>query len=196
VSILFRLPSKAGVAAAAVAVVLSGLAACSSTSPSASSTRPPAGGSAAPTASSTAAPSPSGSDVCANVPTSTVTASFGGSATVAQAGPFLGNPACTYSVKGSNLGVDAVVQIAHMVIWKAQNYQVAKATGLTTGDVVVTGVGDDAYYDPTSTGIVFHKGDTVYFALAQFKAPVGVVLDAAKMKADVIALAKTVAGTL
>jgi hypothetical protein len=192
VSILFRLPSKAGVAAAAVAVVLSGLSACSSTSPSASSTRPPAGGSAAPTASST----PSGSDVCANVPTSTVTASFGGSATVAQAGPFLGNPACTYSVKGSNLGVDGVVQIAHMVIWKAQNYQVAKATGLTTGDVVVTGVGDDAYYDPTSTGIVFHKGDTVYFVLAQFKAPVGVVLDAAKMKADVIALAKTVTGTL
>ncbi|MEA2501930.1 MAG: hypothetical protein QOD01_2041, partial [Actinomycetota bacterium] len=40
------------------------------------------------------------------------------------------------------------------------------------------------------------KGDTVYFVLAQFKAPVGVVLDAAKMKADVIALAKAVAATL
>jgi hypothetical protein len=178
---------------AAIAVVLSGLAACSSSSPSAPSTRPPAGGSATPTATATSTP---GSDVCAKVPTSTVTASFGGSATVAQAGPFLGNPACTYSVKGSNLGVDGVVQIAHMVIWKAQNYQVAKATGLTSGDVVVTGVGDDAYYDPNNTGIVFHKGDTVYFVLAQFKAPVGVVLDAAKMKADVIALAKTVAGTI
>ncbi|MEA2588830.1 MAG: hypothetical protein QOH66_1757 [Actinomycetota bacterium] len=181
-------------AAAAVAVVLSGLAACSSSSPSASSTRPPAGGSAAPTATATSAPS--GSDVCANVPTSTVTASFGGSASVAQAGPFLGNPACIYAVRGSNLGVDGVVQIAHMVIWKAPNYEVAKATGLTGGDVVVTGVGDDAYYDPNSTGIVFHKGDTVYFVLAQFKAPVGVVLDAAKMKADVIALAKAVAATL
>jgi hypothetical protein len=179
---------------AAIAVVLSGLAACSSSSPSASSSRPSAGGSATPTATDTS--TPSGSDVCANVPTSTVTASFGGSATVAQAGPFLGNPACTYSVKGSNLGVDGVVQIAHMAIWKAQNYQVAKATGLTSGDVVVTGVGDDAYYDPNNTGIVFHKGDTVYFVLAQFKAPVGVVLDAAKMKADVIALAKTVAGTV
>jgi len=50
--------------------------------------------------------------------------------------------------------------------------------------------------DPTTTGLVFHKGDTVYFVLAQFKAPVGVVLDAAKMKADVVALAKTVAAKL
>lgn len=115
---------------------------------------------------------------------------------MAQAGPFLGNPACTYSVKASNLGVDGAVQIAHMAIWKAPNYEVAKATGLTSGDVVVPGVGDDAYYDPNNTGIVFHKGDTVYFVLAQFKAPVGVVLDAAKMKADVVALAKAVAGTL
>jgi hypothetical protein len=193
-SILFRLPSRTGLAGVAVAVVLSGLAACSSTTPSASPTRPASGPA---TATSTASPSPSGgSDVCANVPTSTVTASFGGSATVAQAGPFLGNPACIYSVKGSNLGVDGVVQVAHMVIWKAQNYRVARDTGLTSGDVVVPGVGDEAYYDPTSTGIVFHKGDTVYFVLAQFKAPVGVVLDAAKMKADVIALAKAVAGTL
>jgi hypothetical protein len=142
-------------------------------------------------------PSPSGgSDVCANVPTSTVTASFGGSATLVQAGPFLGNPACTYSVKGSNLGVDGVVQIAHMVIWKVQNYRTAKDTGLAGGDVDVAGVGDDAYYDPNNTGIVFHKGDTVYFVLVQFKAPVGVVLDAAKMKGDVIALAKTVVGTI
>ncbi len=115
---------------------------------------------------------------------------------MAQSGPFLGNPACTYSVRGSNLGADGVVQIAHMVIWKARNYQTAKDTGLTTGDVVVAGVGDDAYYDPNNTGIVFHKGDTVYFVLAQFKAPIGVVLDAAKMKADVIALGKTVAGAV
>jgi hypothetical protein len=174
--------------------VLALLAGCSSTSPSAS---PPAKGSASPTANSSAVPSPSGgSDICANVPTSTVTASFGGSATLVQAGPFLGNPACTYSVKGSNLGADGVAQIAHMVIWKAQNYRTAKDTGLASGDVDVTGVGDDAYYDPNNTGIVFHKGDTVYFVLVQFKAPVGVVLDAAKMKGDVIALAKTVAATI
>ena len=115
---------------------------------------------------------------------------------MAQAGPFLGNPACTFSVKGSNLRVDGVVQVAHMVIWKAQNYRTAQDTGLSSGDVVVPGVGDEAYYDPSSTGIVFHKGDTVYFVLAQFKAPVGVVLDAARMKADVIALAKAVAATL
>jgi hypothetical protein len=195
VSILFRLLSRA--AAVAVAAALTLLAGCSSKTPSASPAGPPTGGSANPTATSTAAPSPSGgSDVCAKVPTSTVTASFGGNATLVQAGPFLGNPACTYSVKGSNLGADGVVQIAHMVIWKAQNYRTARDTGLASGDVVVTGVGDEAYYDPNNTGIVFHKGDTVYFALVQFKAPVGVVLDAAKMKGDVIALAKTVAGTI
>jgi hypothetical protein len=99
-------------------------------------------------------------------------------------------------VKGSNLGADGGIQVADMVIWKAPNYQVAKQTGLTGGDVDVTGVGDDAYYDPTTTGLVSHKGDTVYFVLAQFKAPVGVVLDAARMKADVVALAKSVARTL
>lgn len=109
---------------------------------------------------------------------------------------FLGNPSCTYAVKGSNLRADGGVQVADMVIWKAKNYEVAKQTGLTGGDVDVTGVGDDAYYDPTTTGLVFHKGDTVYFVLAQFKAPVGVVIDAATMKADVVALARTVAARL
>ena len=130
------------------------------------------------------------------VPSSTVTTAFGGSVTTATAVAFLGNPSCTYAVKGSNLGADGGIQVADMVIWKAQNYQVAKQTGLTGGDVDVTGVGDDAYYDPTTTGLVFHKGDTVYFVLAAFKAPVGVVFDAAKMKADVVALAKSVAGRL
>jgi hypothetical protein len=115
---------------------------------------------------------------------------------VVPAGPFLGNPACTYTVKGSNVGADGVVEIVHMVIWKAQNYRTARDTGLASGDVAVAGVGDDAYYDPNTTGIVFHKGDTVYFVLVQLKAPVGVVLDAARMKSDVIALAKAVAGTL
>ncbi len=146
---------------------------------------------------STAAPSLSaGSDLCAVVPSSTVTAAFGGSVTSAQPVVFLGNPSCIYAVKASNLGADGGIQVADMVIWKAQNYQVAKQTGLSGGDVVVTGVGDDAYYDPTTTGLVFRKGDTVYFVLAKFKAPVGVVLDAAKVKADVVALAKTVAGRL
>jgi hypothetical protein len=173
--------------------MLLGLAACSSASP----TRSPGGGAATPTSTvtSTAAPG-TGSDVCARVSSSTVSASFGGSVTSSQPAPFLGNPACAYSVKGSNLGVDGVIEVANMVIWKAQNYQTAKETGLTSGDVAVAGVGDDAYYDPNTTGLVFHRGDNVYFVLAQFKAPVGVVLDAAKIKADVIALAKTVARTL
>jgi hypothetical protein len=99
-------------------------------------------------------------------------------------------------VKGSNLGADGTIQVADMVIWKASNYQVAKATGLTGGDVVVTGVGDDAYYDPATTGLVFHRGDIVWFVLAQFHAPVGVVFDAARIKADVIGVAKAIAGTL
>jgi Protein of unknown function (DUF3558) len=180
--------------AAAVVLLLPGLAACSST-PS----RPSAAGSPSGSASATSTPAPSlsaGSDLCTVVPSANVTAAFGGSVTTATAVAFLGNPSCTYAVKGSNLGADGGIQVADMVIWKARNYQVAKQTGLTGGDVDVTGVGDDAYYDPTTTGLVFHKGDTVYFVLAQFKAAVGVVLDAAKMKADVVALAKSVAGRL
>ena len=89
-----------------------------------------------------------------------------------------------------------MIEVAHLVIWKTPNYETAKATGMSSGDVAVAGVGDDAYYDPNTTGLVFRKGDTVYFALAQFKAPVGVILDAAKVKADVIALATAVAGTI
>jgi hypothetical protein len=177
-----------------VALLLPGLAACSSSSP-----RSPAAASPSGSATGTSTPAPSlsaGSDLCAVVPSSTVTAAFGGSVTTATAGVFLGNPSCTYAVKGSNLGADGGIQVADMVIWKAQNYQVAKQTGLTGGDVDVTGVGDDAYYDPTTTGLVFRKGDTVYFVLARFNAPVGVVFDAAKMKADVVALAKSVAGSI
>ncbi|TMK41546.1 MAG: DUF3558 domain-containing protein [Actinobacteria bacterium] len=160
VSILFRLllrgRYRGRAAAAAVALLLPGLAACSSTSPRSAAASP----SSSASVTSTAAPSLSaGSDLCAVVPSSTVTAAFGGNVPTAQPVAFLGNPSCTYSVKASNLGADGGIQVANMVIWKAQNYQVAKQTGLTGGE-----------------------------------APVGVVLDAAKMKADVVALAKTVAG--
>src|SRR3981081_771125 len=118
-SILFRLLYRGG----AAAVALLGLAARSPPPPP---PPPPPGRpavvAAAPTATvaSTARAPGTGSDVCTRVSTSTVTASFGGSATVFQSTPFLGNPACAYSVKASNLGVDGVIQVANMIIWKAQ----------------------------------------------------------------------------
>src|SRR6266851_1584536 len=132
--------------------MLAGLVACSSTSPSASPARSPSGKSAASTATSTAAPAPSqAEDVCGLIPTSAVTAVFGGTVTKAEPGSFFISPLCNWSV---------------------------------------TGIGDDAFYDPGVTSAAVHKGDTVYFVGALFHAKPGGVLDAAKIKAEDLAMAK------
>lgn len=169
-----------------------GLAACSSRP---TSVTPSQSGAASPSVTSTVT-STASADVCAVIPSSTVAAAFGASVRLAEAGNFLSNPTCNYALDASNIGVTGTVQVINLVIYNAQKYETAKQTGMTGGDADVPGVADGAYYDPHTTAAVLHKGDTVYFVGAAFSAPVGTALDAAKIKADVIALAKTVAGKL
>jgi hypothetical protein len=183
-------------AALAVALVVPVLAACSSKSPSASPARSPTTGSHLSTPVTPTASSPGPDAVCALVPPSAVTGAFGGSVTAVGPSDFFRNPACSYEMSGSNLGVTGTVQIVDLVIYDAGKYETAKRSGLAGGDVVVSGVGDDAFYDPKTTSAVLRKGNTVYFVGAAFKGPVGVVLDAAKIQADTIALARTVSGLL
>ncbi len=178
--------------------MLAGLVACSSTSPSASPARSPSGKSAASTATSTAAPAPSqAEDVCGLIPTSAVTAVFGGTVTKAEPGSFFISPLCNWTVTGSNLGVDGTVQVIHLTTYDAAKYESAKKDALTrSGVVAVTGIGDDAFYDPGVTSAAVHKGDTVYFVGALFHAKPGGVLDAAKIKAEDLAMAKAVAAAI
>jgi hypothetical protein len=185
-----------------VATVMTGLSACSSTSratpgtsatKSALSSSPSPANNVTPPAGTTAAPS---RNICVSIPPSAVTSAFGGSVTKTEQGnSFVGN-GCSYSVTGSNLGVDGQVQVIDLQAYNTAQYEQAKQRGVGAGDVVVTGVGDDAYYAPTTTAAVLRKGDTVYFVAAIFKAGVGVALDTARIKADTVALAKTVAGSI
>lgn len=110
----------------------------------------------------------------------------------------LRSPTCNYLLGQSAIAVTGTVQVINLVIYDAQKYETAKHTGITGGDgaVDVPGVAGDAYYDPHTFAMVLHKGDTVYYVGAGFSAPVGTPLDAARIKANVIALAKTVAGKI
>src|SRR6266852_310749 len=96
-----------------------------------------------------------------------------------------------------NLGVDGTVQVIHLTTYDAAKYESAKKDALTrSGVVAVTGIGDDAFYDPGVTSAAVHKGDTVYFVGALFHAKPGGVLDAAKIKAEDLAMAKAVAAAI
>lgn len=175
----------------AVTALLAGLAACSS-SPKAAAPTVGATARSGPTSTATASPQPTGPGICTILTPAAVTAAVGGTVTATMAGNFGSMPLCNYSVAGSNLGVDGMVQIIHLTVYTATSYASARDAGVKAGDVVVPGVADDAYYDPKVTSLVLHKGDTVFFVGAIFHPPSGRTLDAAKAKADDLALAQAV----
>jgi type IV secretory pathway protease TraF len=124
---------------------------------------------------------------CRLVTTAQVKAAFGGTVAAGRVDTSLPSaPTCHFKVAHSNLGVngDAIVFITPGQ--SAATFKLAKK--YVPGAVTVTGVGTAAFYNPHTTSIELLKGSSVASAQGVFFGA-----NAAKIKADVIVLAKAVA---
>ncbi|HEY8030729.1 MAG TPA: hypothetical protein VIE38_14635 [Gaiellaceae bacterium] len=124
---------------------------------------------------------------CKLATTAQVKAAFGGTVAAGKVDNSIpGAPTCHFKVTHSNLGVggDAIVFIT--LGQSAATYKLAKK--YVPGAVTVTGVATAAFYNPHTTSVELVKGNTVASAQGVFFGA-----SAARVKADVIALAKAVA---
>jgi type IV secretory pathway protease TraF len=141
-------------------------------------------------ANAAAPPSP-----CKLVTTAQVKAAFGGTVGAGKVDNTVpGAPTCHFAVKHSNLGIsgDAIVFITPGQ--SAATFKLAKK--YVPGAVTVTGVGTAAFYNPHTTSVELLKGNVVASAQGVFYNADGPQANAAKIKADVVALAKAVAKNL
>ena len=121
-----------------------------------------------------------------------VKAAFGGTVGAGKVDNSIpGAPTCHFDIKGSNLGMSGSAVVFITPGQTAATFALAKK--IVPGAVTVSGVGNGAFYNPHTTSIELIKGATVASAQALFYNPGGPQASAAKIKADVIALAKSVA---
>ncbi len=136
---------------------------------------------------SAAAPSP-----CKLVTVAQVKAAFGGTVAAGKVDNSLpGAPVCKFQVKHSNLGINGEADVFITPGQSAATFKIAKKE--VPGAVGVSGIGNAAFYNPHTTSIELLKGNTVASAQGVFVNFGGPPVNAAKIKADVIALAKAVA---
>ena len=134
-----------------------------------------------------AAPSP-----CKLASVAEVKAAFGGTVGAGKVDNSIpGAPTCRFPVKHSNLGISGEAIVFITPGQTAATFKVAKK--YVPGAVTVKGVGTAAFYNPHTSSIELLKGNTVASAQGIFLNPGGPQPSAAKLKADVIVLAKAVA---
>jgi hypothetical protein len=131
-----------------------------------------------------AAPAP-----CKLATTAQVRAAFGGSIGAGKVDSSVGDPMCRFAVSGSNLGQSGTVIVFPSPEQTAAMFAIAKRS--VPGAVPVAGVGNGAFYNPHTSSIELIKGKTVATVQGLFLGA-----SAAKVKADVIALARTVGKNL
>lgn len=124
---------------------------------------------------------------CKLATTAQVKAAFGGTVAAGKVDTSLPSaPTCHFKVTHSNLGVSGEAVVFITPGQSASTFKLAKK--YVPGAVTVTGVGTAAFYNPHTTSIELLKGTTVASAQGIFFGA-----NAAKVKADVIVLAKAVA---
>lgn len=139
-------------------------------------------------ASAQAAPS----SPCSLATVAQVKAAFGGTVGAGKVDNSIpGAPTCHFQVKHSNVGLSGEAVVFITPGQSAATFRIAKKE--VPGAVSVSGVGTAAFYNPHTTAIELLKGSTVANAQGIFLNPGGPQPNAAKLKADVIALAKAVA---
>jgi len=135
------------------------------------------------------------SNPCKLVTVAQVKAAFGGSVAAGKVDNSLPSaPVCKFHVKKSNLGIDGDAIVFITPGQSAATYKIAAKS--IPGAVKVTGVGNAAFYNPHTTSIELLKGNTVASAQGVFVNFGGPAVNAAKIKADVVVLAKAVAAHL
>ena len=131
------------------------------------------------------------SNPCKLATVAQVKAAFGGTVSPGKVDNTLPGGTCKFHVKKSNLGIDGDAIVFVTPGQSAATYKIAAKE--VPGAVKVTGVGDAAFYNPHTTSVELLKGNTVASAQGVFVNFGGPSVSAAKIKADVIVLAKAVA---
>ena len=133
-----------------------------------------------------AAPSP-----CKLVTVAQVKAAFGGTVAAGKLDNSIGVPSCHFAVKHSNLGVSGEAVVFITPGQSPATFKIAKKQ--VPGAVSVSGIGNGAFYVANTGSIEMLKGNTVANAQGVFLDANAHPITSAKMKADVIVLAKAVA---
>jgi hypothetical protein len=102
-----------------------------------------------------------------------------------------GAPTCHFAVTGSNLGRNGEAVVFVTAGQTPATFALAKK--VIPGVVTVKGVASAAFYNPHTTSIELLQGKIVASAQGIFLNPGGPPVNAARVKADVIKLAKSVA---
>jgi len=144
------------------------------------------------TAGAAAAPRTTAASPCKLTTRANVKAAFGGRVGPGRVDSTLpGVPTCHFTVAHSNLGIDGAAVVFITPGQTPATFALAKK--IIPGVVTVRGVGTAAFYNPHTTSIELLKGKVVASAQGIFINPGGPPVNAAKVKADVIVLAKSVA---
>jgi len=133
-----------------------------------------------------ATPSP-----CKLVTVAQVKAAFGGTVAAGKLDNSIGVPSCHFAVKHSNLGVNGEAVVFITPGQSPATFTIAKKH--VPGAVSVSGIGNGAFYVANTGSIEMLKGNTVANAQGVFLDANAHPITSAKMKADVIVLAKAVA---
>jgi hypothetical protein len=143
-------------------------------------------------AGASAAPRTTAASPCKLTTRADVKAAFGGRVGPGRVDNTLpGAPTCHFAVSHSNLGIDGTAVVFITPGQTPATFALAKK--ILPGVVTVRGVGTAAFYNPHTTSIELLKGKVVASAQGIFINPGGPPANAAKVKADVIVLAKSVA---
>jgi type IV secretory pathway protease TraF len=127
---------------------------------------------------------------CKLATTAQVKAAFGGTVGAGKVDTSLPSaPTCHFKVTHSNLGISGEAVVFVTPGQSAATFKLAKK--YVPGAVTVTGIATAAFYNPHTTSIELLKGNAVASAQGIFFGA-----NAAKVKADVIVLAKAVAKNL
>jgi hypothetical protein len=139
-----------------------------------------------------AAQGATGASPCNLVTRAEVKAAFGGKVGPGVVDKMLpGASTCSFAVAASNLGMSGTAVVFVTPGQTPSTFAVAKK--VVPGVVTVKGVGSAAFYNPHTTSVELLKGSVVASAQGIFLNPGGSPVNAAKVKADVIAMAKSVA---
>jgi hypothetical protein len=127
---------------------------------------------------------------CTLATTAQVKAAFGGTVAAGKVDNSIGVPSCHFAVKHSNLGASGEAIVFITPGQSAATFKLAKKE--VPGAVNVAGIGNGAFYAANTGSIEMLKGNTVANAQGVFLDANAHPITTAKMKADVIALAKAV----
>lgn len=127
---------------------------------------------------------------CSLATVAQVKAAFGGTVAAGKLDTSTGVPACHFKVKHSNLGASGEAIVFITPGQSAASFKVAKKA--VPGAVPVTGIGNGAFYVANTGSIEMLKGNTVANVQGVFLDNDAHPITTAKMKADVIVLAKVV----